>query len=509
MPMLLVAGAIELIRFALEGHIGFSLWDEGSLWYGVQQVLRGAVPIRDFASYDPTRYYWAAGCLWLFHAHGIVAVRAATAAFATIGVTCAGWLVWQGSSDRSRIARVALCLLAMLLCTLWVVPRWKNYDSAASLILVVSLASVLKRPVPARFLVHGVVVGLIATIGRNHGVYGVIACLLAVPLLMGGATTPTWRRCIPAWIGGVVLGYSPMLLGLALDHRFATMFWKSIYFILFETKVGELPLPVPWPWRTGIHPPVLQSLEAWAVGCWFLVLPLFCFVGAAVLAHGKWRDRAIRHSIFAACVVTAIPYLNVAFSRADPSHLAQATLPCLVGLLVWPCGAQTKNIALWPGYLLLLALSLGVALPLHPRFEMATQANWRTVKVDRNMVWMNPTTADTVDNIETLVHEYVPSGGTVFAAPVWPGVYALLSVTAPVYYNYPIFPRSDAVQIAEINRLRRRRPQLVLINTIALDGQDQLRYRNTHPLVWSYIRSHYRQIASPVGQPEMLVFVSH
>lgn len=510
LAILLLAAVIEFLVFELEGRVGFSLWDEGSLWYGVQQVLHGRVPIRDFASYDPARYYWAAAWLSLFHVHGIVAVRAATAAFATIGVALAGWLVWQGSACRNHVARTGLCLFAVLLCALWMVPRWKNYDSVASLILVVSLARVLKRPVPKHFFGHGVVVGLMAVLGRNHGAYGVVACLLATPLLMRGRPKTAWRRGIPAWTGGVVLGYSPILLGVALDHRFAAMFWESIHFILFESRVGELPLPVPWPWRTGAHPLSLPLIEAWAMGFWFLALPLFCLLGAAALTHEKWRDPATRHPIFASCVVTAIPYLNVAFSRADSVHLAQATLPALIGLLVWPWGSsRARVVGRWTACSLLVIFAVCVALPLHPRFTMETQSGWRKVAVGDENVWMSPSVATTVDNIEKLAHQYVIPGGTVFAAPVWPGAYALLGVTAPVYYNFPVFPRNDSTQIAEIQRLRKAKPQLILINTIALDGRDELRYSNTHPLVWRYIQVHYRQIASLEGDPGTVVYVPH
>jgi hypothetical protein len=328
--VLLLAGGASLWRFLLEAHLGFNLWDEGYLWYGVQRVLQGEVPIRDFMAYDPGRYYWAAGLLSLFHANGIVAVRAATALFSTLGVVAAAWLVLRGSTG-GVLARLGQCAVAVALCLLWMVPWWKGYDAAISIVLAASLARVLAGPSPERFLVHGVVIGLAAVFGRNHGFYGVVACLLATPALMVCANPPTWHRCIPAWLAGVVAGFSPVLLGLALDHQFAAMFWDSVRFLLFEYWGTNLPLPVPWPWTArGDAALSLALFTRWAIGGVFVLLPMFCAIGAAVVVRRFSRERRIGHPEFVACVATALPYLNVAFSRADVSHLAQAIFPLLI-----------------------------------------------------------------------------------------------------------------------------------------------------------------------------------
>ncbi len=49
-------------------------------------MLLGGVPIRDFCSYDPGRYYCSAALMALQGSNGIVALRVAVAIFQIIGL---------------------------------------------------------------------------------------------------------------------------------------------------------------------------------------------------------------------------------------------------------------------------------------------------------------------------------------------------------------------------------------------------------------------------------------
>ncbi|MGN6707399.1 MAG: hypothetical protein ACTHJO_15215 [Rhodanobacter sp.] len=493
--------------FLLDGRLGFSLWDEGYLWYGVQRVLQGEVPIRDFMSYDPGRYYWAAGVLRLFHVDGIVAVRAATMVFVAVGVVAGLVMVWRQSSGRV-IVRSGKCALAIALLVLWAVPWWKGYDAALSIILIASLTWMLTHPSPVRFFVHGIVIGVAAMIGRNHGVYGVAACLVVVPLLLLGPSKPMWRQCVPAWAAGIVLGFAPILLGLMVDHRFAAMFWDSIRFMLFEYKGTNLPLPVPWPWTVhGGGVLTLSLVRQWLIGSLFVLLPLFCIAGLAVVLNELRRERSIAHTGFAASVATAIPYLNVAFSRADVSHLAQAICPLLIGLLLFPVRGVARSAHRWIALPLLAIVSMLVALPLHPWYQSKVQSGWGIVDVRGDRLRMNDVETARVDAVKALADRYMPAGGTLLAAPVWPGAYALLGVKSPLWEIYPLFPRGDDFQNQEIARLQRTRPALVLINDIGVDGRDDLRYVNTHGRIWDYVNANYQQVPTPAGMSGLLVYI--
>jgi len=370
------------------------------------------------------------------------------------------------------------------------------------------LARVLVYPSARRFFSHGIVVGLAAVLGRNHGLYGVIACLLATPVLMFGADRLVWHRCISAWIAGVLLGFAPILIGVALDQRFAIMFWESIHFILFEYKATDLPLPVPWPWTVPVaHQTFLALIGPWLVGCFFVALPLFCAAGAWLVLWRVRRDRAIGNPVFVACVATAIPYLNVAFSRADVGHLSQGMLPWLIGLLVCPWLGRTQTIMRLLSLPALAIATLWVELPLHPGYILRTQSGWESVDVRGDRVWMSAATAATVEDVNDLAKRYVPTGGTILSVPVWPGAYALLGVRSPVYEIYPILPRSDQFQNQEIVRLQQADPQLILFYDVGVDGRDDLRYIHTHSLIWHYIDTHYRQISSPDREPQLKVYL--
>lgn len=197
----------------------------------------------------------------------------------------------------------------------------------------------------------------------------------------------------------------------------------------------------------------------------------------------------------------------MAFSRADVSHLAQAIFPLLIGVLAFPARGLGQTLLRWLGFPLLAVASLLIALPLHPWYQARTQSDWRIVDVRGDALRMSESAAVPVEAIEGLARRYMPVGGTLLAAPVWPGAYALLGIRSPVWEIYPLFPRSDSFQLHEISRLQQTHPPLVLVYDIGVDGRQDLRYANTHPLIWGYLQTNYRPIEPPRDLPELRVYI--
>jgi hypothetical protein len=66
---------------------------------------------------------------------------------------------------------------------------------------------------------------------------------------------------------------------------------------------------------------------------------------------------------------------------------------------------------------------------------------------------------------------------------------------------YALFPRSEAFQRAEIERIEAARPAFALIFDHPLDGKEELRFRNTHRLIYEFILASFEPISGPPGSP--------
>ncbi len=195
--------AVVAIFFAWEGRQGLSLWDEGYLWYGVQRVLAGEVPIRDFQAYDPGRYYWSAVLMRLAGSDGIMALRTTVVILQAAALaTVLGWLA-STHIKRGSFRYLLVCALTLVV---WMVPRHKVFDIAFSIGLVCVLACWVRRPTRFNHFLAGVFVGLVAYFGRNHGVYGVLASggIFAYLAVRCGSWTEWFRVIAMFAIGGLV-----------------------------------------------------------------------------------------------------------------------------------------------------------------------------------------------------------------------------------------------------------------------------------------------------------------
>jgi hypothetical protein len=482
---LALASFAVLMLFLWQGHKGFSLWDEGYLWYGAQRVMLGEVPIRDFMSYDPGRYYWSAALMSLWHDNGIIALRGTVAIFQAIGLFVGLLLIARSLKNQS----FAYLLLSALTLAVWMFPRHKLFDISLSILLIGVMVFLIQKPTGRRYFLAGVCVGLVAVFGRNHGMYGAVASIGVMAWLSIQRThEPRFIEGFALWASGVTAGFAPVLIMALIMPGFATAFLDSILF-LFEVKATNLPLPIPWPWRVNFGSvSVIEAIRGVLVGLFFVGTVVFGLLSIAWVVWQRFHGRTVS-SVLVAVAFLALPYAHYAYSRADVGHLAQGIFPLLVGCLVLLASLPAK--LKWPLSLMLCCTSLGVVHTLHPGWQCGFDNRCVNTEISGSQLSVPPDVAEDVRLLRRLADEYAADGRSFVAVPFWPGAYPLLEKKSPMLAIYALQPRSDAAQQLEIERIKAANPGFILLYDFPLDGREELRFRNTHPLVHQFFLDNF------------------
>ena len=146
-----IAGACCIVMLSLRLRAPLTA-DEGYLWYGVQQLLRGRVPHRDFKSYEPGRYLWSAAVA-LVLGRGLFAIRLSTHLFFACGLWAALWTLRKLGFDWTAIVAAAATL------SLWSHPQHKQFECGWLLIEWAALTQMLLEPSAAGFAIASATTG--------------------------------------------------------------------------------------------------------------------------------------------------------------------------------------------------------------------------------------------------------------------------------------------------------------------------------------------------------------
>ncbi|MFP3926818.1 hypothetical protein [Pseudomonas sp. W5-36] len=486
-----------MANFWWQGHDGFNLWDEGYLWYGAKQIVAGEIPLRDFMAYDPGRYYWSASYFMFSGDTGIISLRISVAAFQVLGLYAGLWTISSALRKGNWYNILYLCIAAVTLMA-WAYPRHKIFDISISMIIVAGLTYLLQGPSARRYFLLGAVVGFAAVFGRNHGVYGALASFFAFVWLRAGAPAirSLWHG-VGVWAVGVIVGYVPVLAMCAFVPGYFDAFMDTIVFMLQQGNTN-LPLPIPWPWTVGFGTAgVFIEIRWLLIGMCFIALIAFG-VGALVwIFNQKLRGRYVRPELVAA-VCSGLPYSHYAFARADVGHLAQGIYPLLLGTFIMLAACRSGTIKRL-SVLAIAFLSVFILADWQPGVLARTQPGWEKVTVSGSTLSMDPSTAEAVELLRDLTARYAQNGRPVLVLPFWPGAYPLLDRQAPLWEIYALSPRDDEFQRAEIERIKKADPGYVLVFEMPMDGREELRYSNSHPIIDDYIRSHFEMITNSVG----------
>ncbi|PXV61688.1 hypothetical protein SAMN04487785_103149 [Dyella jiangningensis] len=488
--------------FAWECKLGLSLSDEGYLWYGVQRVLHGEVPLRDFMAYDPGRYYWSAAWMALRGNEGIIGVRMALAGFEFLGLWAALRVVAKTLPDDRR-GHFLLVLAWALTLLAWMVPRHKLFDISLCLFLFAALSWLIEHPVRARYVAVGTIVGLVACFGRNHGLYGGVASVGAMAWLsIRRGAVMSFVRGLCYWCIGFAVGLLPLFVMMLCLPGFAGAVTDSVLLLLAQGSTN-ISLPVPWPWRLSWGgAPGQEVVSQILVGFYFLALPAFCVLSIVWCFRQRFAGRTVPPA-FVACAMLSLPYAHFAFSRADASHLAQGLFPLLLGVCL--LALRLPFTLKWGVTAVMLATGIMATLSLHPGWQYRPAAQPVTIESYGDTLKVDAATAAQVSLFRTLVAAHAGDSGTFIAVPFFPGAYALMGRRSPTWELYPLFARSEAFQEQEILRLRAAPPSFILVADDPLDGRDDLRFSRTHVVEFAYFSRKFERSPEMAGSSYLFV----
>lgn len=488
----LVATSLATASFALQGRTGLALGGDGYLWYGASRTAAGETPIRDFQSYDPGRYYWVAPWIWAF-GDSLLTVRLATAAFGCLGL-------WLGltAARRAGCSRFALIPVGCMLL-LWMLPQHKIYECSLSIAAVFMAQQLLTHPSGKQFLAAGAFVGLSAFFGRNLALYhfiGVSALIAFLHYRMGATLS---RRDWSLYTVGLALGYSPMALLVASVPGFSEAFFESFHYLLFVKDSANITRPIPWPWAPPlpVGQPYVQLSEYFYRTSYLLMPALYGL--AIVRAFTTEGDNLRRSALLLAAGFIGIPYLHHLLSRADLPHMAQSIHPFLLGLVGLPAAFAIGRSRVGRGLsVALLTLICAVGFRFGPIYHARTaRPSYEDRLIDGDQFSMARHSARLIDDARAAQARWIGTDESLFVAPHYPGLYAVLGITSPVRENYFLRKQTKEAQHRMIRQLEEANTNWALFADQTVDGREDLRFSRTTTILWRYLMDHFEEISFP------------
>lgn len=490
--IVLLSMILVSVSLLLQGDIGLNLSDEGYLWYGQIETALGRVPIRDFQSYDPGRYYWAAFWSLLF-GDGIMALRVSTAIFQAIGLTL-GLL-----AARRAVKSYPMLIFTGIILIVWMYPRHKLFDISLSMASVFFALRLFERPSLMRHFAAGVFVGIAAFIGRNHGLYGLLTFSSLTFFIWLKMNRSAIVNRYVVFTAGILVGSLPLIIMLLAIPGFSESFRNQIVTTSF------LYLPIPWPWSLDYsHIDLIGAINGFLIGTIFIAMPIF-YLYSIIKAFFGDENFLKNKSLLIAASFTGIFYMHHAFSRADFGHLAQTMQPLLLGAVALSASSGfINNKPLTASLACLAALftffTAAMANPYYLR--QSAHADWYVrydIKGDR--LFLPRETASMIESMKNAVAGNIQPGEGLIIAPHITTMYCILGRRSPAWEIYNMFPAKEERQIDTIDRLKRENVRWALLGDVALDGRDELRFQNTHRLIYTYLKEEFEEMDIP-GLPD-------
>jgi hypothetical protein len=445
-----LATSLVTLYLGLFLRVCWRIGDEGSIVYGAQRVLEGAIPSRDFFEVmGPGAFYWLA--LW-FKLLGTSWLTSRLAILAT--ALCSAWAIHYATTRLIRGKFVVVPALVYTVCT---VPLWPGASHHLDSNMWVLLAfAVLVRA--SRFdtwsgFAAGILLGIASTIMPQKGILTMFAFAAAVIL---ERAVNRRRSPVLSGVAGMVGGFT--LVGAAV----VLFFWLNgaLYDLVYANAI----------WPASQYHSVNAMSYGYGVREWFF--PQFASI-LAVLLPVLLARVAVAAALFPLVFLAALPLLipvSVGFQlggtsrfRKNAEHVPWAYWLGGTALLISEChrpdifhiifGSPILLIVgvSWLGRVdspwgrRLLRLLVTCVLVLAALLGLIASAARTSVQTRRGTVAMLKS-----DDALQFLQDNVPAGGNVFVYPYYPMYYFLADVRNPTRFSLVMYHMNTREQFQEI-----------------------------------------------------------
>ncbi len=483
----LIAAVASVVMLSSRLHAPLGA-DEGYLWYGLQQLLGGRMPHRDFKSYEPGRYWWL-GMFARGFGPGLRVLRYGTHAFFALCLAATLFSLRKLGLAWPIVACTGIALTALSH------PQHKQFEHGAVLLAFATLQWAWAWPSPWSMASAAATVGLASLMGFNLLLYFAAALLVTVTASAWVGRPGVDATTFIALAAGGAAGLLPFCL-LLLSPGFARNFHQRRIGSVLARGESNLSLPRPWPWRCA--PLQLQGLDrAHRVALQWIFLALFVVPLVAIAAAVAWP---VSHGSLLPAATLGVFLAHHAASRADPPHITQSLAPvCLIALL-WSARVPWAAAGI-------AAASIWLTWPLQPRVQLR-RSEGAVLRRDTDglEVGFGGAEARLFDAATTLRAGNSGKHPWLFAAPAFPALYAWLAVDAPVYDTFALHPSAAHTQADMVDGIERCAVTAAIVSNAAIDGRDDLRFEHTHAIVWSHLHASFHAMARPDLGPDVMVF---
>jgi hypothetical protein len=491
LPTIFVSTLLTIAWLTCTWRYGFDLADEGYYWYGAQRLLRGEMPMRDFMAYDIGRYAWTAALMRQLGDDGIFSARMGAGLYqlftVPIGVLIASRAV---DGELGAFGKIIFAATMTALLNVWVYPYYKVFDYGTSILIVAMLVLMMTSQSGKSWFCSGLILGMAAIMGRNHGVYGFVAALsLTAFLFLKQDHRSFLAKPMIALALGTIAGFSPTFVIAVLNSGFADGFMESLR-ELVRSGATNLSLPVPWPWNFSLsHLGWIIWSGAVAKGLAFIAILLVPIVAVFSLARRPLGQFRTAHIVILCASLAGIAYSHYAYSRADLTHLALSIAP-LILILPSVATLARQPVAM---SIALLGISILVLAPEVPYlFKPGSEKPLVPTSINGTKLYVPDWGNGRLQSAKHVFATIPDARDNFFSVPDSPGLYAIYKKKIQVWETYSLWPREPSFEKSELSRLQLNEPKVIFLSNSALDGRPELRYSSTHPVLYQWILENYR-----------------